>query len=139
MAKLKTKRNRRIAPPPHLDILEDISTLISHSHDLQDTLERIVATVADRMQTEVCSIYILDRRTNRLTLRATMGLDPESVGKVSMGISEGLTGLVIERMKPVMVAESHKMPRTASGLPLVAAIGLLLLAVAVTVRVFRLV
>ena len=97
--------------PPHLDILEDISTLISHSHDLQETLDRVVATVAERMQTEVCSIYILDRKRNRLTLRATMGLDEESVGKVSMGTGEGLTGLVIERMKPVMVADTLAHPR----------------------------
>jgi phosphotransferase system, enzyme I, PtsP len=89
MAKGK-KYGRKL--PPHLDILEDISTLISHSHDLQETLDRVVATVAERMQTEVCSIYILDRDRNRLTLRATMGLDEESVGKVSMGTGEGLTG-----------------------------------------------
>jgi phosphotransferase system, enzyme I, PtsP len=108
MAKVK-KKTRKIRP--HLDILEDISTLISHSHDLQETLESIVATVADRMQTEVCSIYILDRDKKRLTLRATMGLGPESVGKVSMGTSEGLTGLVIERMKPVMVADTLAHPR----------------------------
>jgi phosphotransferase system enzyme I (PtsP) len=108
MAKAK-KKTRKIRP--HLDILEDISTLISHSHDLQETLESIVATVADRMQTEVCSIYILDRDKNRLTLRATKGLDPESVDKVSMGIGEGLTGLVIERMKPVMVADTLAHPR----------------------------
>jgi phosphotransferase system, enzyme I, PtsP len=106
MAKAKKKKIR-----PHLDILEDISTLISHSHDLQETLNSIVATVADRMQTEVCSIYILDRDKNRLTLRATMGLDPESVDKVSMGTGEGLTGLVIERMKPVMVADTLAHPR----------------------------
>jgi phosphotransferase system enzyme I (PtsP) len=104
-----TKRTRKIRP--HLDILEDISTLISHSHDLQETLDSIVATVADRMQTEVCSIYILDRDKKRLTLRATRGLDPESVDKVSMGIGEGLTGLVIERMKPVMVADTLAHPR----------------------------
>src|SRR5437773_5495459 len=108
MAKIKTNTRNS---PPHLDILEDISTLISHSHDLQETLDRIVATVAERMQTEVCSIYILDRNTNRLTLRATMGLDQESVDKVSMGIGEGLTGLVIERMKPVMVADTLAHPR----------------------------
>ena len=70
MAKLKTKRNRRIATPPHLDILADISTLISHSHDLQETLDRMVATVAERMQTEVCSLYIFDPKKNRLTLCA---------------------------------------------------------------------
>jgi len=108
MAKAQ-KKTRKIRP--HLDILEDISTLISHSHDLQETLESIVATVADRMQTEVCSIYILGRDKNRLTLRATMGLDPESVGKVSMATAEGLTGLVIERMKPVMVADTLAHPR----------------------------
>ncbi len=108
MAKIKTNTRNS---PPHLDILEDISTLISHSHDLQETLDRIVATVVDRVQTEVCSIYILDRKKNRLTLRATRGLDPESVDKVSMGTSEGLTGLVIERMRPVMVADTLAHPR----------------------------
>ena len=96
---------------PHLAILEDISTLISHSHDVQETLDSIVATVAERMQTEVCSLYILDQKKNRLTLWATMGLDPESVGKVSMATGEGLTGLVIERMKPVMVVDALAHPR----------------------------
>jgi phosphotransferase system, enzyme I, PtsP len=96
---------------PHLNILEDISTLISHSRDLQQTLNSIVTTVAERMETEVCSIYILDRQNKRLTLRATMGLDEESVGKVSMGTGEGLTGLVIERMKPVTVVDALKHPR----------------------------
>jgi phosphotransferase system enzyme I (PtsP) len=108
MAK-KIISSRKSQPP--LSILEDISTLISHSHDVQETLEKIVATIADRMQTEVCSLYILDQQKNRLTLWATMGLDPEAVGKVSMAIGEGLTGLVIERMKPVMVVDALAHPR----------------------------
>jgi phosphotransferase system enzyme I (PtsP) len=106
----KTVKSLRKAQP-HLSILEDISTLISHSHDVQETLDSIVATVAERMQTEVCSLYILDQKKNRLTLWATMGLDPESVGKVSMATGEGLTGLVIERMKPVMVVDALAHPR----------------------------
>ena len=96
---------------PHLTILEDISTLISHSQDLQETLKSIVAIVAERMETEVCSLYIFDRPKNRLTMCATMGLDQESVGKVSMGVSEGLTGLVIEKMSPVMVVDALAHPR----------------------------
>jgi phosphotransferase system enzyme I (PtsP) len=63
------------------------------------------------METEVCSLYILDRPKNRLTLVATMGLDQESVGKVSMGIDEGLTGLVIEKMRPVMAVDAQAHPR----------------------------
>jgi phosphotransferase system, enzyme I, PtsP len=108
MAKVKPI-NRK--PLPHLTILEDINTLISHSHNLQETLDHIVAIVADRMGTEVCSLYIFDQRRTRLTLCATMGLEKESVGKVSMDIGEGLTGLVIERMKPVMVVDALAHPR----------------------------
>src|ERR1051325_3617855 len=79
-------------PHPHLTILEDISSVITHSQDLQETLNRIVATVADRMAAEVCSIYILDQSKKRLTLRATMGLDKESVGRVSMRSEERRVG-----------------------------------------------
>jgi phosphotransferase system enzyme I (PtsP) len=108
MAKTRKPNSRA---HPHLTILEDISTLISHSHDLQETLENIVITVGERMETEVCSLYILDQQKRRLTLFATMGLDRESVGKVSMAIGEGLTGLVIEQMKPVMVVDALAHPR----------------------------
>ena len=108
---MEKKRNLIGKAHPHLTILEDISALISLSQDLQETLESIVTTVRDRMETEVCSLYILDQQRKRLTLRATMGLDQESVGKVSMGIGEGLTGLVIERMKPVMVVDALAHPR----------------------------
>jgi phosphotransferase system, enzyme I, PtsP len=108
MAKAKSISRK---PLPHLTILEDISTLISHSHDLEETLNQIAAIVAGRMETEVCSIYIFDEHRTRLTLCATMGLDKESVGKVSMGIGEGLTGLVIQKMKPVMVVDALAHPR----------------------------
>ncbi|MBI2361646.1 MAG: phosphoenolpyruvate--protein phosphotransferase [Deltaproteobacteria bacterium] len=104
-------RKASVKTLPHLTILEDISTVISHSQDLQETLRSIVAIVAERMETEVCSLYILDRQRGRLTLRATMGLDEEAVGKVSMGTGEGLTGLVIEKMGPVMVVDALAHPR----------------------------
>jgi phosphotransferase system enzyme I (PtsP) len=106
-------KTRKIARQthPHLGLLADIGTLITHSHDLQETLDNIVATIAERMQTEVCSLYIFDPKKNRLTLCATMGLDPESVGKVSMAVGEGLTGMVIEKMTPVMVVDALKHPR----------------------------
>lgn len=108
MAKARKLRKRSL---PHLTILEDISALISHSQDLQEALKSIAAIVAERMETEVCSLYIYDRQKNRLTLCATMGLDQESVGKVSMGINEGLTGLVMEKMSPVMVVDALAHPR----------------------------
>jgi len=43
-----------------LNTLEDISSLILQSHDLHETLNNIVALVARRMKSEVCSIYLLE-------------------------------------------------------------------------------
>jgi phosphotransferase system enzyme I (PtsP) len=95
----------------HLVTLEDISTLISHSDDLQEALRNVVASVVERMETEVCSIYLFDHQKSRLILCATMGLDQDAVGKVSMSIDEGLTGLVIERKRPVVVVDAPTHPR----------------------------
>jgi len=94
-----------------LRLLEDIGTLIARSHDLQETLEDITQTIAERMGTEVCSLYLYDAKERRLTLWATTGLDRAAVGNVSMSIDEGLSGLVIEKMEPVAVTDAMTHPR----------------------------
>jgi phosphotransferase system enzyme I (PtsP) len=91
--------------------LEDISTLILQSHDLDETLNNIVSLVARRMQTEVCSIYLLEADNRTLRLRASKGLSPESVGKVTMAIGEGLTGLTAEQGQVVAIEEAQTHPR----------------------------
>jgi phosphotransferase system enzyme I (PtsP) len=75
-----------------LRTLEDISSIILHSHTLQETLDNIVTIVAKRMRTDVCSIYLLDGETDNLTLKATKGLSKTSVNRISMKISEGFAG-----------------------------------------------
>jgi phosphotransferase system, enzyme I, PtsP len=94
-----------------LSVLEDIGAILSSSHDLQESLESIVRVVAERTRTEVCSLYIYDPRTQTLTLWATEGLNKASIGKVKMGLDEGLTGLVLERLEPVMVVDALAHPR----------------------------
>ena len=94
-----------------LSVLEDIGAILSGSHDLQESLESIVSVVAERTSTEVCSLYLYDPRAQELTLWATEGLNKASVGKVRMALDEGLTGLVLERLEPVMVVDALAHPR----------------------------
>jgi len=94
-----------------LRTLEDISTLILHSHDLQETLDNIVNVVSRRMASDVCSIYLLDDDGETLRLQATKGLSLSSVGKITMNISEGLTGLVVEQRSVVSLENAHEHPR----------------------------
>ena len=48
-----------------LSILEDIGTVISHSQTLQETFDNLVKIVAERMGTEVCSLYLFDPQATR--------------------------------------------------------------------------
>ena len=95
----------------HLVTLEEISRFVDEAEDLQGCLNSIAGIVAKRMQTEVCSVYLLDADSGRLTLSATRGLDPVAVGRVSMNVGEGLAGLVVETREPVMVMDAPSHPR----------------------------
>ena len=89
-----------------MHLLEDIDALFSRSHDLQATLQEITKIITQRMGTDVCSLYLLDTKGERLTLWATTGLDRTAVGKVSLDKHEGLTGLVIETREAVVVPDA---------------------------------
>src|SRR5579875_2901248 len=104
-------RQRR-APRAHgITVFEDVSAITARSEDLQETLQRIVEVVAARTGTDVCSLYILDPRAQRLTLWATTGLDRSAIGKVSMSVGEGLTGMTLEKLEPVMAVDAITHPR----------------------------
>src|SRR5260370_5303126 len=102
------------APSPESTLLltlEEISQLVSHSHHPGETLTNIVRLIQRRCQTDVCSVYLLIPERQELVLGATVGLKPESVGRVRMQLTEGLTGLVAEEMAPVTVSDAFAHPR----------------------------
>ena len=82
---------------------EEIGNLAAESGNATETLTNIVALIAKRFQTDVCSVYLLEPDRANLVLAATIGLRPESVGRVRMRLSEGLAGLVAEQLRPQCV------------------------------------
>ncbi|MDY6905353.1 MAG: phosphoenolpyruvate--protein phosphotransferase [Thermodesulfobacteriota bacterium] len=113
-------------------ILENIFQTIAESDSPKHTLKRIVQLIAEKLDIDVCSVYVFDPAANRLVLQATVGLNPDSVGNVSMDVNEGLTGLVLETSQPVFVVDpaaherfkyyqnsGEEQYRTFLGLPLI--------------------
>jgi phosphotransferase system enzyme I (PtsP) len=90
--------------------LNDVSELVSQSHDLRTTLFNICDLIRHRFQSDVCSVYIRDSNNGDLVLKATFGLKPEAVEQIRMKIGEGLTGLVARRLLPVNESEAEKHP-----------------------------
>src|SRR5207302_11045401 len=84
--------------------LGEITQLVVHSGDAAETLSNIVRLIQGRFKTAVCSVYVLEQERGELVLGATVGLKAEAVGRVRMPLTEGLTGLVGEKLAPVMVA-----------------------------------
>ncbi|MFI3566192.1 GAF domain-containing protein, partial [Klebsiella pneumoniae] len=94
-----------------LDTLRRIVQEINASVSLHESLDIMVNQVAEAMKVDVCSIYLLDERNQRYVLMASKGLNPESVGHVSLQLGEGLVGLVGQREEIVNLDNAPKHER----------------------------
>ena len=95
----------------HVLTMEEITNLTEEGGKPADTLMNVVALIATRFRTDVCSAYLLEPDRSNLVLAATLGLHPRCIGALRMPINEGLTGLVAEQVLPVAVEDVSKHPR----------------------------
>src|SRR5436190_18656955 len=87
----------------HVLTLEEIGKLAEESGKPAETLMNVVALIAARFQTDVCSVYLLEPDRANLVLAATVGLRSECIGTLRLSLHEGLAGLVAEQVRPVAV------------------------------------
>src|SRR6266704_5423072 len=90
---------------------DEIANLAAEPGKPAETLMNVVALIAGRFGTDVCSAYLLEPDRANLVLAATLGLRRECIGTLRMGIHEGLAGLVAEQVRPVAVEQVKKHPR----------------------------
>jgi len=91
--------------------MEEITNLTHEGGKPADTLLNVVALIATRFRTDVCSAYLLEPDRSNLVLAATLGLHPRCIGTLRMPLCEGLAGLVAEQVLPVAVSDVKKHPR----------------------------
>ena len=97
----------------HVKLLCDISELNSLFRDsisVENFMQQTVDMVARHMEVDVCSVYLFEEERNLLVLKATFGLNPASVGKVTMPLGQGLTGLALKELRPICVTNASTHP-----------------------------
>jgi len=102
------------APEGRLDrlaFLHEFAQLATQARDWDELMRTVVDRTTLAMSTEVCSLYLLERDGERLTLAATNGLDVGQVGKVSMRVGDGITGTAAAERTPVMSSDVTRDPR----------------------------
>ena len=90
--------------------LRSIVQKVNAAKDLQSALDIIVYQVRDALDTQVCSVFLLDKDINAHVLMASDGLNKESVGHVSLEAGEGLVGLVAKHAEPLNLQDAAMHP-----------------------------
>lgn len=93
-----------------LDQLRSIVQEVNSARDLQSALDIIVTRVRSALNTQVCSVYLLDKDINSHVLMASQGLKAEAVGRVSLQTDEGLVGLVAKYAEPINLSDASTHP-----------------------------
>ena len=81
------------------------------------TWDELMQLIVDRstvaMGAEVCSLYLVDRDREGLTLAATNGVDRQHVGVARLAIGQGITGIAADTRAPVVSTDLANDPRCA--------------------------
>lgn len=94
-----------------LKTLRRIIQEVSGARDFKEALNIMVKRVAKALDTQACSIFLLDRRRGEYVLMATKGLNPEAILKTRIPMTQGLIGYVGEREEPINIDDASKHPR----------------------------
>jgi signal transduction histidine kinase len=104
----------RMAADPtarQLEFLERIVRATAEESDHTRLLRTIIDETTEATGTQVCSLYLWDDAEKVLVLTATNGLAQSGVGRVRLGLGEGITGWVATRRAPLTVPDVRREPR----------------------------
>src|SRR6476659_5181708 len=90
------------------EILTGLHAVMARRGSAQSKLDQVVNLIADKMDSDVCSIYLL--RDNFLELFATHGLRKEAVHVTRLRMGEGLVGTIAAQGLILNLAEAADHP-----------------------------
>ncbi|NRG17189.1 phosphoenolpyruvate--protein phosphotransferase [Rhizobiales bacterium] len=93
-------------------LLRRLREVMAEPINAQERLDKIVVLIAANVVAEVCSVYIL-RADGMLELYATEGLNRDAVHKTSLGVGEGLVGLIAADARPLNLPNAQAHPAFA--------------------------
>lgn len=94
-----------------LSFLHEVTQVASGTLDWDDMLRQIIDRTTTAMGAEVCALYLLDKREQRLTLAATNGLNRRGIGRATLRLGEGITGWVAQARVPLATRDVRTEPR----------------------------
>ena len=92
-------------------LLADVAKAFAESLDLKETLELILKALETHVKLDRGSIALLDSESEVITIKVAHGLSEKSRKQITYRVGEGVTGLVVQTGKEVVVPDISKDPR----------------------------
>ncbi len=92
----------------HINALSKISKAIASDLYLEDILRLIVVVTAQTMNSNICSIMLINEKNGKLVIRATQSVSEEYNRKPPLKIGEGIAGKVAKENKPLAIKDVTK-------------------------------
>ena len=93
------------------ELLRRLHDVMAARTPVQAKLDQVAGLIADALESEVASIYLL--RDGMLELFATRGLKQEAVHVTRLAFGQGLVGTIADSRSPLNLAEASVHPRYA--------------------------
>lgn len=97
-----------------IEALEEVSRAIVSDLYLEDILKLIVMVTAEVMNSNICSLLLLNEKEGTLEIRATQSVSEEYLNKPPIRLGEGIAGMVAAENRPIQVRDVKKDPRYAN-------------------------
>ncbi len=91
-----------------VEALKTISEAITSDLYIEDVLKLIVNVTAQVMNSSICSLMLLDKKTDELVLKATQTVSEGYTKKPHLKVGEGIAGKVAKEAIPIQVKDVQK-------------------------------
>jgi uroporphyrinogen-III synthase len=93
-------------PGSQVALLHRISNIVSSELTLDEMLGEIVGLTAQVTECDACLVYLIERETNEIVLRASQVPHQSDLGNIRLKAGEGVTGWVVEHRSVVALPEN---------------------------------
>jgi phosphotransferase system, enzyme I, PtsP len=93
-----------------LDAVLAFVSFAARGRPLAELLDVAPGLLADVFEADVVSLYLLEGDGRTLVMRGTIGFSARALGRVRLNVGEGITGRVVELMRPLSIdlAPTHQ-------------------------------
>lgn len=92
----------------YIETLSTISKAITSDLYLEDMLKLIVTLTANVLNAKICALWLLDEETKQLKIKATQAMSSEYLQERTIGLGEGVVGLVAQQRTPLIIPDVLK-------------------------------